>query len=72
MSARNISLETYEEATELLRLANSAIHQVQAENREKGIPNVYGIGGVIYYEQPDGTLSQIDPWETSQEKIESS
>jgi hypothetical protein len=42
---------------------NQAVKRVQAENRQRGIPNVYSINGIIYYELPDGSLSREDPWQ---------
>jgi hypothetical protein len=39
-----------------------AVQRVQTENRQRGIPNVYSINGIIYYELPDGSLSREDPW----------
>ncbi|PSQ96765.1 MAG: hypothetical protein BRD55_05680 [Bacteroidetes bacterium SW_9_63_38] len=46
---------------ELKRIGNRAVHRAQEENRRLGIPNVYSIGGRIYYEQPDGTLTREEP-----------
>jgi len=31
-------------------------------NRRRGIPNVYSINRVLYWEHPDGTLSRTDPY----------
>jgi len=46
---------------ELKRIGNRAVRRAQEENRRQGIPNVYSIGGRIYYEQPDGTLTREEP-----------
>lgn len=66
MSTRNdenakISAETYREVVEFTRIGNRAVRRAQEENRRQGIPNVYSIGGHIYYEQPDGTLTRKEP-----------
>lgn len=49
-------------AAEFSRVMSDAVVRVQQENRERGIPNVYSINGILYYELPDGSLSREDPW----------
>lgn len=61
MLKSTISAEAIAKGEELIRIANLAAHTVQEENRRLGIPNVYSINGVLYWELPDGTLSQTDP-----------
>ena len=61
MSKDELSLETYKESVELLRIANRAAKRAQEENRKKGIPNVYSFNGHIYYELPNGDLTREDP-----------
>ena len=66
MSTRNegnskISEETYRELVEFTRIGNRAVRRAQEENRAQGIPNVYSIGGHIYYERSDGTLTRNEP-----------
>lgn len=56
-----LSSETFRELAVLTRIGNRAVRRAQAENRERGIPNVYARGGHLYYEQPDGTLAREDP-----------
>lgn len=41
----------------LLKLGNRAIKKAQANNRKKGIPNVYCINGKIIFELPDGKIT---------------
>jgi hypothetical protein len=61
MASTSIPLEVYEKVQELTRIGNRAVRAAQEENRRLGIPNVYSINGVLYWELPDGTLSQTDP-----------
>lgn len=41
----------------ITRIGNRAVKKAQAENRRKGIPNVYSINGKIIFELPDGCLT---------------
>jgi hypothetical protein len=61
MASTSIPLEVYEKVQELTRIGNRAARAAQEENRRRGIPNVYSINGVLYWELPDGTLSRTDP-----------
>ena len=63
MSEGHVSLETYEKTDELIRIGSQAVQRAQEENRRKGVPNVYSINGILYYELPNGELSRTDPWE---------
>jgi hypothetical protein len=56
------SPETYRKTDELIRVLREAVRRAQQENRERGIPNVYSINGVLHYELPDGSLSTTDPF----------
>lgn len=51
----------YEWCFEVLRAGNRAVKNAQAENRKKGIPNVYSRNGKHYYELPDGTITNVEP-----------
>jgi hypothetical protein len=62
MADASIPLETYEKIQELIRIGNRAVHAAQEENRRLGIPNVYSINGILYYELPNGELSREDPY----------
>ncbi len=62
MASSAISLETYEKIQELIRIGNRAVRAAQEENRRLGIPNVYSINGILYYELPNGELSRTDPY----------
>ena len=67
MRQDELSLETYKQARELLRIANRAAKRAQEENRKKGIPNVYDFNGHLYYELPNGELTKEDPYPLSKE-----
>ena len=58
---KELSLENYQQARELLRIGNRAVKKAQEENRKNGIPNVYDINGHLYYELPNGELTKEDP-----------
>ena len=68
MASTSIPLETYEKFQEYLRIANRAAQEAQQENRRLGIPNVYSINGILYYELPNGELSREDPYTPSTEQ----
>ena len=61
-------LEIYIKADELIRIGRKAVRRAQQENRERGIPNVYSINGILHYELPDGSLSTTDPFNDSAER----
>jgi hypothetical protein len=63
MASSAITADIYEKVRELIRAGNKAAHAVQEENRKLGIPNVYSINGILYYELPNGELSRDDPFE---------
>ena len=72
MNEHELSLETYKQALELLRIGNRAAKRAQEENRRKGIPNVYSYNGHIYYELPNGELTKEDPLKRQDNKAEGS
>lgn len=55
--------ETHAQAAAFDRILNRAVRAAQEESRRLGVPNVYSVGGTIYYEAPDGTLTTEDPYE---------
>jgi hypothetical protein len=57
-----ISEAALRKGEELERIGNAAVHAAQEENRRLGIPNVYSINGILYYELPNGELSRDDPY----------
>ena len=48
---------------ELTRIGNRGVRAAQEENRRLGIPNVYSINGILYWELPNGELSRTDPYD---------
>ena len=61
MASTSIPVEVYEKIQELIRIGNRGVRNAQEENRRRGIPNVYSINGILYYELPNGELSREDP-----------
>jgi len=61
-----ISAETREWADEVFRTAKRAVREAQEESRRLGVPNVYSINGILYYELPNGELTREDPWHGSE------
>lgn len=57
----NLSDDALRKSEEIDRIGNRGVQVAQEENRRRGIPNVYSINGVLYWELPDGTLSKTDP-----------
>ena len=47
---------------ELKRVGTQSAREAQAENRRLGIPNAYSQNGTLYFELPDGTITQKDPF----------
>jgi hypothetical protein len=58
----SIDLSTYLRAEDMLRIARRAVRKAQEESRRRGVPNVYSINGILYYELPSGELSLTDPY----------
>ena len=52
----------------ITRIASTAVHLAQEENRRKGIPNVYCLNGKIVWQLPDGTVTMHDPGKASEPK----
>jgi hypothetical protein len=61
MNNSKLDLETYTRADEIIRIGRKAVRQAQQESRDKGVPNVYSINGILHYELPDGSLTTVDP-----------
>lgn len=61
METPEVLLALYRRAEEFMCIGRRAAHKAQQENRVKGIPNVFSINGIIYYELPNGELSTTDP-----------
>ena len=63
-----LSLETLTWAEEMIRIGRCAVRKAQEESRRLGVPNVYSINGLLYYELPSGELSRTDPYESRQDR----
>ena len=62
MGNSSVGLDTYEKAAALIRIGNRAVRRAQEESRQQGVPNVYSIHGLLYYEKTNGQLSSRDPY----------
>ena len=57
MTAKSsIDLATFLKYEEIMRIGRRAVHKAQEESRRRGVPNVYSINGLLYYELPSGEL----------------
>ncbi|MGA1847595.1 hypothetical protein [Deferribacter abyssi] len=54
-------IEKFSIGMEILRIGNKAVKEAQKESLKKGIPNVYSLNGVIFYQLPDGTITINQP-----------
>ena len=45
----------------ILKVAAKATEKAQADNLKKGIANVYAKNGQIFFQLPDGTITQEEP-----------
>lgn len=52
-------------AKEILKIASKAVKQAQKRSLNNGIANVYSKNGSIYFQLPDGTITQEQPKEYS-------
>ena len=50
-------------AKEILKIASKAVKKAQKRSLENGIANVYSKNGSIYFQLPDGTITQEQPKE---------
>jgi hypothetical protein len=49
-------IKLYQKAALYAKLFSKAAKDAQAENRQKGIPNVYSLNGKFFYELPNGDI----------------
>jgi hypothetical protein len=52
-------------ADDVSEIMKAAVERAQDESRRLGVPNVYSIEGVLWYELPNGKLSRDDPYQPS-------
>jgi chromosome condensin MukBEF ATPase and DNA-binding subunit MukB len=67
LSETKSELALYRRALELQRIGNRAVRAAQEENRRLGIPNVFSRNGRIYYELPNGEITQKSPFKEEPE-----
>jgi hypothetical protein len=48
-------------AKNILKVASKAVKVAQRKSLESGVANVYSKNGQLYYQLPDGTISQKMP-----------
>jgi len=58
-----LPIEIYRSAAELQRIGNRAVREAQEESRRMGVPNVYSLNGKLYYELPNGEITDKNPFE---------
>lgn len=58
----DLSREALEDFDEIERIGMDAVERAQEENRRRGIPNTYSRNGTLYFELPDRTITQEDPF----------
>ena len=59
---KDVPPEMLREMMELKRIGTQSARKAQEENRRLGIPNAYSRDGTLYFELPDGTITQEDPF----------
>jgi len=52
-------------AKEILKVASKAVKKAQKRSLENGVANVYSKNRNIYFQLPDGTITQKQPMEYS-------
>lgn len=62
MIKSTLSQKVLRRADEIERIGQRAVRRAQQESRRLGVPNVYSIKGILYYELPNGELSREDPY----------
>jgi hypothetical protein len=63
-----LPIEIYRNAAELQRIGNRAVSEAQEESRRMGVPNVYSLDGKVYYELPNGEITDKSPFEKAPSK----
>ena len=62
---RDITLEM-----DILKVASKAVKEAQRKSLKNGVANVYSKNGQIYFQLPDGTITQEIPKEYDKLRIE--
>lgn len=53
-------------AREILKVASKSVNKAQKKSLENKIPNVYSKNGRVYFQLPDGAITQDTPKEYMQ------
>jgi len=56
-------IEAYQKDVELQRIGNRAVLAAQEESRRMGVPNVYSMNGKLFFELPNGEITDKNPFE---------
>lgn len=56
-----LNLASYQRALDMQRIGSAAAHKAQAQNRAKGIPNYYSVGGRIVSDVPSAESQLMQP-----------
>lgn len=62
-----LNLANYQRALDMQRIGNAAAHKAQAQNRAKGIPNFYSVGGRIVSDVPSAESQLMQPKRSSKQ-----
>ena len=68
MKKKHFTDSIYKEIVETIQIFIEAVRKAQKENKELGLPNVYAEGGRIFYQLPDGTITEVVPKSLIQHK----
>jgi len=63
----NLNLSSYQRALDMQRIGNAATHKAQVQNRAKGIPNFYSVGGRIVSDIPGAEPQLLQPKRSSKQ-----
>lgn len=64
----DLSKEALEDFDEIERIGTDAVERAQEENRRLGILNAYSRNSTLYFEPPDGTITQEEPFVAEDEE----
>ena len=56
-------IEIYKNSALINKIAARAMHEEKEKNRQLGIPSSFMQNGKIFYELPDGTITDKEPWD---------
>ena len=68
MKEKELKASTYRQVNMLKRIGSREARKAQEENRRRGIPNAYSIGGQFIYELPSGEFTTDSPFEKDKQE----